>query len=262
MDKVKCKICGSLISKSRIKIHTKSKNCLKLKKRLFSIQNWYIKYNQYRCPVCYKIFTKNGIINHYYRKHTTQGVKWMKDFHDSKFNTKGLPSTKKGKTKFNDESIMRQSNSIKKRYISGELQGSFKGRHHTKETKNKQSTSARNSNHRRLVKSCRYYIKKDDTQVLLDSSWEEKLAKILDDKHIKWERPKPLKWVDNAGNIHNYFPDFYLPEYNLYLDPKNPQACIKQKEKIDILYKMYNNIIILHTIDEIERVEDFIKTHP
>jgi hypothetical protein len=28
-------------------------------------------------------------------------------------------------------------------------------------------------------------------------------------------------WKDNTGNEHRYYPDFYLPEYDVYLDSKN-----------------------------------------
>lgn len=28
-------------------------------------------------------------------------------------------------------------------------------------------------------------------------------------------------WKNENGIEHRYYPDFYLPEYNVYLDPKN-----------------------------------------
>ena len=55
----------------------------------------------------------------------------------------------------------------------------------------------------------------------LDSSYELIVAKSLDENNIAWIRPKPLKYVDAYNKEHNYIPDFYLPEYNVYLDPKN-----------------------------------------
>lgn len=47
------------------------------------------------------------------------------------------------------------------------------------------------------------------------------VAKELDENQIKWERPSYFIWKDDTGNEHRYYPDFYLPEYNVYLDPKN-----------------------------------------
>ena len=61
-----------------------------------------------------------------------------------------------------------------------------------------------------------------------------------------------FQYVDKEGLTRNYFPDFYLPEYNVFLDPKNPQAFLVQKDKIDCLTKQYDNIIFLHSIDEID----------
>lgn len=259
MFKVKCEICGKLISKCNIKKHIGSKNCLNPKKHLFNIQDWFIGDNIYECPICKERYTKFGIINHYYRKHTEQGIEFARDLgHKIGIFYKGHEAWNKGLTKNNNLILKNMGEKLRAKYLNGELHGSFKGKYHTEETKNKLSIVARNSNHRRLVRNCRYYIRKDGSQVLLDSSWEEKLAKLLDDKNINWIRPEPIKWIDKEGKSHNYFPDFYLPDYDLYLDPKNPQACKVQKEKLDILNEIYNNIIILHSEDEIDNFENII----
>ena len=51
-------------------------------------------------------------------------------------------------------------------------------------------------------------------------SWEVKFAKYLDNKNIKWERPyKTYKYIFE-NETHRYLPDFYLPEYNLYIEIK------------------------------------------
>lgn len=79
-----------------------------------------------------------------------------------------------------------------------------------------------------------YYKSKNGNTIILESSWEEKIAIFLDELNIKWERPKPLKWFDNNLKEHLYYSDFYLIDYNLYLDPKN-QYCI-QKDKYKLEY--------------------------
>ena len=45
-------------------------------------------------------------------------------------------------------------------------------------------------------------------------------------------------------------PDFYLPDYDIFLDPKNPQVQKNQSEKIKYLKENYTNIII-GTLDEV-----------
>lgn len=59
--------------------------------------------------------------------------------------------------------------------------------------------------------------------VLMDSSWEVALAQWLDEKRIRWVRSREIyfRWTDPAGKSGRYTPDFYLPEFDCYLDPKN-----------------------------------------
>lgn len=123
--------------------------------------------------------------------------------------------------------------------------GKFLGKKHSKETKELIRKKALESPHRRLRRGIIEY-----NGVMLDSSWELALAERLDELEIKWERPEPLKWIDQDGLIHNYFPDFYLPEYDIYIDPKNPHAAEVQKKKIDILKSTYHNLIFIHDLTE------------
>jgi len=127
--------------------------------------------------------------------------------------------------------------------------GSFLGKTHTEETKQLLREKALASPHRRLKRGIIEY-----KGVLLDSSWELELAKRLDELNIKWVRPDPLPWVDDEGVTHNYFPDFYLEDYDLYLDPKNPQAVRVQKKKLEILLTQYKNIVI---IDSLKKCKEY-----
>lgn len=72
----------------------------------------------------------------------------------------------------------------------------------------------------------------NNQEILLDSSWEFIIATYLNENNIVWDRPNPIPWIDSNLESHLYFPDFYLPEYNLYLDPKNPYCLEKDQEKL------------------------------
>ena len=120
----------------------------------------------------------------------------------------------------------------------------FLGKKHTIESKQLMREKALASPHRRLKKGMIEY-----KGIWLDSSWELALAKRLDFLSINWIRPGPIPWIDEAGVTHNYFGDFYLPDYNLYLDPKNPQAIKVQKKKLDCLLSQYNNIVIIDSLE-------------
>jgi len=123
--------------------------------------------------------------------------------------------------------------------------GQFLGKKHSEETKVKQKKKALASPHRRLRRKMVEY-----NGIMLDSTWELELAKRLDELKIHWERPDPIKWSDDNGIIHNYFADFYLKDYNLYLDPKNPYAIKAQKEKLKCLLDQHKNILIIKSIEE------------
>jgi len=56
--------------------------------------------------------------------------------------------------------------------------------------------------------------------VMLQSKWELKVAMHLDDHNIKWERPCIGHEYIFGGATHLYFPDFYLPDYNTYVEVK------------------------------------------
>ena len=95
--------------------------------------------------------------------------------------------------------------------------------------------------------------------VRYNSTWEYIVSKKLDESGIIWQRtkiqPVPYKWKDRW---HLYFPDFFLPEYNIYIEVKGyeterdvakwsqsdkPVLVIKQKH-IDLINKNEYNILV------------------
>lgn len=80
--------------------------------------------------------------------------------------------------------------------------------------------------------------------VILESTYELELAKELDNNNIKWIRPKRLKWIDESGKQRHYTPDFYLPDFDVYLDPKNDYLIKIDSVKIK-LCSTQNNVKVL-----------------
>lgn len=89
------------------------------------------------------------------------------------------------------------------------------------------------------------FISKYHGTLTLDSTWEVKMAQELEDNNIKWYKPKPFTWVDIKNKTRNYYPDFYLPDYNIYIEPKNPYLMKKDKHKIEYVIKYHKIQIIL-----------------
>lgn len=101
----------------------------------------------------------------------------------------------------------------------------------------------------RVNNSFKVFCKEINGYVYLDSSWEKKIFDFLEENQIRWLRPKPLKWKTSDGEIKKYYPDFYLLDFDLYLDPKNPYAMEIQKEKMNYINERYN--IIYGNLDKI-----------
>lgn len=77
----------------------------------------------------------------------------------------------------------------------------------------------------------------------LESSWELEIAEYLDENNISWIRPKdPIPWIDSKNKNHLYYPDFYLLEHDLYLDPKNEYCMTLDEEKINFIKESVNII--------------------
>lgn len=87
----------------------------------------------------------------------------------------------------------------------------------------------------------------------LDSNWELKTAKRLDELNVHWYRPNiRIPYLDNNGIEHGYFPDFFVEDYHCFIEVKSPFIAKEQNnnQKIDYLKKNYNFIKWLETEEE------------
>lgn len=138
----------------------------------------------------------------------------------------GKVSSKKGKTKETDPSIMQGSIKFKEKIKSGEYTPHRTP--HTTECKERISAIMQTKMQNRYTASKRIEYK----GIKFESSWEYEVAVNLDTNNIKWSRPSPLLYRDSSNQQRRYYPDFYLPEYNIYLDPKNDYVKKLDEDKI------------------------------
>ena len=83
--------------------------------------------------------------------------------------------------------------------------------------------------------------------VTLESSYELTVAQEMDACSIIWTRPKRIPWTDMNGIIHFYTPDFYLPNFDVYLDPKNDFLISKDGDKIRLVQEQNSiRVIVLN----------------
>jgi hypothetical protein len=93
--------------------------------------------------------------------------------------------------------------------------------------------------------------------IILESSYEVRVAEILDKLSIEWIKVRHgYIWNDN-GKKRRYIPDFYLPKQNIFLDPKNDYLIKKDKQKIDSAMKLNNIKVAVLSNDLIN--EEFIE---
>ena len=86
--------------------------------------------------------------------------------------------------------------------------------------------------------------------ILFDSSWEVEVAKYLDSQNIKWERPTKGFLYEWNNSLHTYYPDFYLLEYDRYIEVKG-----FQREKDLYKWKSVDKLIIIKA-EEINKIRN------
>ena len=135
------------------------------------------------------------------------------------------------------------------------LAKSWKGKKHTNEEKRKISEGMKRAvrEHPESYSSCnvngrvKIHIYKG---IKLNGLWELEVAKYFDDKNIKWERPiKGFEYVWN-NDTHIYYPDFYLPELDVYVEVKG-----LKRDRDEYKWKSVPNLIII-TSTEIKLIRE------
>lgn len=195
---------------------------------------WYtILNNEYTCTICNKkTSNKKSILSHYWYNHTEDGIQCRKN------KNIGRIAWNRGLTKETNDVIARYAKKL------SQINQGKPGCIHTEKTKKiiqfhayKNKLGGHTSKHR-------VSYEKNGKIINLHSSYEYIVAKSLDSNNIEWTRPPYFWWYDVNDIKHRYYPDFYLPEYDIYLDPKNPYLISKDAEKITRVC-IQNNIRIL-----------------
>jgi hypothetical protein len=148
-----------------------------------------------------------------------------------------------------------------KKHLSNyqKLNSSFLGKKHTTESIEKiRKYALENDNEKHIsyMKNFKYQ-QKDGKIVNLQSTYELAVAEDLDKNNIKWIRPLPLLYFDIRGIKRKYYPDFYLIDFDVYLDPKNDYLIKKDKFKIESVIK--NNNIKVFVLNKNDLLWDKIK---
>lgn len=138
-----------------------------------------------------------------------------------------------------------------------------KGKAITQDQKNKISTGMKRAVLEGRQKTPKPYGKNciDYKGVVLQSNWELTVAQHLDEFNIQWSRPQIGHPYEFEGKEHLYFPDFYLPQYDTYVEVKGwiqPKDLCKWKyfkHKLLIIdRKTINKLAILDMVKVVHEV--------
>lgn len=245
-----CPICGKILSYEQRYNKTCCKVCAYKLLSLSALSKDYDQSdtNLYICQYCGKVCKNTNSLKQHEKRCKQNPNRIMFD------NLKHCGGWNKGLTKETDERVAKNAETLRNNIRSGKIKQNRS--HHTEEFKEKQRQRAK-ENH---LGGWHASIKIIYNGVRLDSSYELRVAKSLDEHNVQWTRPKPFIWIDDNGNDHRYYPDFYLPEFNIYLDPKgdhiinkvNLRTGLTDIEKINKVQEQNNIVIIILDKDHLD----------
>ena len=203
------------------------------------------------CEICGKEVKKMGLGAHKYRAHNPEYISPLTGIKREIWN--------KGLTAESDERVAKASKSFSDGVKSGRIILPYKDKPREDSTKKKISETLLNNENCKHPGSLTFnHIKPNGEIINLQSSYEKLVAEILDKLNIDWIRPKSMFYFDMDGKRRRYFPDFYLPKYDLYLDPKNDYLITKDKVKIQQAEVLNDCRIIVISKENI--TEDYFKS--
>lgn len=181
----------------------------------------------------------------------------------------------KGLTKDTDDRVKKYGETHHNRYVKGEIKTWCDGL--TKETDSRIKKSASKISETISNKigdsdwHCQSRKRIEYNDNVFDSDWEFEFVKFLDAHNIKWIRKiSPFIYI-YKNSEHRYFPDLYLPDYDLYIeikgrctekdkakwdqfDKKLDIYFLKDLKKLDIDY--FKNIVDNRFDDELNKYSD------
>lgn len=161
--------------------------------------------------------------------------------------TQGKTAWNKGKTKLTDERVAKYATSLLGRIPVGRAAWTSKQKSDAAKKQGFGGYQERSGRSKKFE-----VIDSFGNKTVLQSTYELRCSEILTELNINWLRPKYLSY-----NGKKYFADFYLPEFDIYLDPKNKYKAIQDAEKIACVCEQNNVRVYVLTEDML--THDYIK---
>lgn len=175
----------------------------------------------FKCKFCNKDCHNNGGLKSHepHCKHNPNYVKRSTGSY-------GQSPWNKGLTTKTSEKVKQCKETYKKHFNEGKFVGSWTGKKHSIEFKQKMSEITKNRHAKGWDNKCgrapKFKYHSDIAgDVTLDGSWELAVAKYLDKNKIIWKRNTDrFEYINLQGNKSFYKPDFYLINEDTYIEIK------------------------------------------
>ena len=94
----------------------------------------------------------------------------------------------------------------------------------------------------------------------MDSSWEHICAAKLDEAGIQWVRDPnmTLEYRTVRNRKRKYIPDFYLPDYKLYIEVKGYWTDAARHKMADVQKRNDIDILIVESMPEVLTIKKLI----
>lgn len=167
----------------------------------------------------------------------------------------------KGLTKETDERINKIAENLKNRYKNGEIIPHFKGKHHSKETKERISIKRTDYIHNADTHVKWFIVSNGQKELKVQGTWERDVANKLTELGVQWTRKSLI-----YDGFRRYTPDFYLPDLNIFIEVKgflkkhDIEKTIKvlQEHRIDLRFIWKQAVLKAFLANpEIEKLKTF-----
>lgn len=166
----------------------------------------------------------------------------------------------KGLTKDTDERVKRQGDTCHSRYVNGEIKSWCDGLSKDTDDRIKKYSSKISKTISNKIESndwhCQSRQRIEYKDSIFDSTWEYEFVKFLDNHNIKWIRNVYSFIYVFENSDHKYFPDLYLPDYDLYIEIKG-----RVTEKDIAKWEQFEKKLDIYFLKDLKKLDiDYFKT--
>lgn len=252
----KCQECGKEFDSSQklgghvAQMVKRGKHKPHLKKEKFIQNEWLNENGKYSCPFCQKEYTKAGISTHIWLNHDSNYEKRASNIILYNLKVKEGLLKKPNSNQFikaknegyeifvSEETKKKISTASKKQIWDDERRKKLSDIMLQVVEKYPESYSAKNvSGRTKKIKTFDSF----GNEVILNGNWEILVSEYLNICNIKWTNIiNEIFRYKFENKQRRYFPDFYLPEYNIYIEVK---GYVRERDLEK--WKVVKNLIVL-----------------